>query len=251
MKLTSKTAIILCALCLSAPLREASAAQYSKLAIVTTAKQAGKWELVKSWIEQAGLTDEWQAAAYFSDDYPLFADITNRVVSSGVATKAEIDAFLAAARDNSPDALVANAYAEDMKTENGRAKWHGGKPSYAYSTNETERAIYRIETYPDGFTFSARASRPFFTPEEQAERARNLLNAAERRAKFYEGLLLRRAELAAQCAAYEAAPAASNRTEYARWIINLQQTERSIAIYERSVTNQTTVVVTPETSRSE
>ena len=246
MKLTSKTAIILCALCLSAPLREASAAQYSKLAIVTTAKQAGKWELVKSWINEAGLTDEWQAAAYFSDDYPLFADITNRIVSSGVATKAEIDAFLAAARDLSPDALVANAYAEDMKTESGRAKWHGGKPAYTYSTNVTERAIYRIETYPDGYTFSAKSSRRYLTPEEQAERARNKLNAASRKAAFYEGLKSRRALLVAKCAAYEAAPAASNRMEYARWLINLQQTERSIAIYERSVTNETTVVVTPE-----
>ena len=246
MKLTSKTAIILCALCLSAPLREASAAQYSKLAIVTTAKQAGKWELVKSWINEAGLTDEWQAAAYFSDDYPLFADITNRVVTSGVATKAEIDAFLAAARDLSPDALVRNAYAEDMKTEGGRAKWHGGKPSYTYSTNETERAIYRIETYPDGYTFSEETSRKYLTPEEQAERAKNKLRAAERKAKLYEELLNRRAKLAAQCAAYEAAPAASNRTVYAKWVIALQQTERSIAIYERSVTNQTTVVVTPE-----
>ena len=232
MKLTSKTAIILCALCLSAPLREASAAQYSKLAIVTTAKQAGKWELVKSWINEAGLADEWQAAAYFSDDYPLFADITNRVVTSGVATKAEIDAFLAAARDNSPDALVRNAYAEDMKRESGRAKWHGGKPAYAYSTNETERAIYRIETYPDGYTFSEKTSRKYLTPE--------------RKAKFYEELLNRRAKLAAQCAAYEASPVQSNRTDYAKWVIALQQTERSIAIYERSVTNETTVVVTPE-----
>lgn len=246
MKLTSKTAIILCALCLSAPLHEASAVQYSKLAIVTTAKQAGKWELVKSWIEHEGLTDEWQAAAYFSDDYPLFADITNRVVSSGVATKAEVDAFLAAARDNSPDALVANAYAKDMKTEKGRARWHGGRPSYAYSTNKTERAIYRIETYPDGYTFSEKASRKYLTPEEQAERARNKLKAADRRAKFYEGLKQRRALLAAKCAAYEAAPVQSNRTDYAKWVIALQQTERSIAIFERSVTNETTVVVTPE-----
>ena len=118
--------------------------------------------------------------------------------------------------------------------------YHGGKPSYAYSTNETERAIYRIETYPDGFTFSERASRPFFTPEEQAERARNRLHAAERKAKFYEELLNRRAKLAAQCAAYEASPVQSNRTDYAKWVIALQQTERSIAIYERSVTNETT-----------
>lgn len=245
MRHTIARAIILCA-ALVAAAQASAATHYSKLAIVTTAKQAGKWDAVKAWIESAGLTDEWQAATYFTDDYPLFVQATNQVVASGVATQAEVDAFLAAARDNSPDALIANAYAADMHTQIGRAKWHGGEPIYTYATNMEERAVYLIETYPDGYERRQRSHKAVLTPEEQALRAAAKAKAAQRQAEFLANLKLRRAVLAQKCADYEAAPVVSNRMDYARWLIDMQQLDRSIELYERSRTNTTTVVVRPQ-----
>ena len=148
------------------------AAQYSKLGIITAAKSAGKWDVLKSWISTAGYTDEWQAAAFFSDQYPAFEQITNAVVASGVATAQEVEAILAAARDTAPDALLSTAYAHDMKSGAGRARWHGGNPVSEYHTNETTRIIERIDIYPDGWEYTDPASiRKALTPEEAAARA--------------------------------------------------------------------------------
>lgn len=159
-----------------------SAAHYSKLGIVTAAKAAGKWEVAKAWIVAAGYADEWQAAAYFSDDYPLFAQITNQVVVSGLATDDEVRAFLAAARDTAPDALLDAAYAHDMRSASGRARWHGGAPVSEYRTNETTRIIERVDTYPDGWTFIAPAARrKALTPEEAAARAASRRTARQAR----------------------------------------------------------------------
>ncbi len=160
----------------------ASAAQYSKLGIITAAKSAGKWEVLKSWIASAGYTDEWQAAAFFSDQYPQFAQITNAVVASGVATAQEVEAILAAARDTAPDALLAAAYAHDMKTSAGRARWHGGNPVSEYRTNETTRIIERADIYPDGWEYIDPASRrKALTPEEAAARAASRRTAKQAR----------------------------------------------------------------------
>ena len=57
----------------------ASAAQYSKLGIITAAKQAGRWPALKAWIAASGYEDEWSACSFLSDDYPAFAAITNSV----------------------------------------------------------------------------------------------------------------------------------------------------------------------------
>ena len=158
------------------------AAQYSKLGIITAAKSAGKWEALKSWIASAGYTDEWQAAAFFSDQYPQFAQITNAVVASGVATAQEVEAILAAARDTAPDALLAAAYAHDMKTSAGRARWHGGNPVSEYRTNETTRIIERADIYPDGWEYIDPASRrKALTPEEAAARAASRRTAKQAR----------------------------------------------------------------------
>lgn len=158
------------------------AAQYSKLGIITAAKSAGKWDVLKSWIATAGYTDEWQAAAFFSDQYPAFAQITNAVVASGVATAQEVDAILAVARDTAPDALLAAAYAHDMQTSAGRARWHGGNPVSEYRTNETTRIIERTDIYPDGWEYIDPASRrKALTPEEAAARAVQRRNARQRR----------------------------------------------------------------------
>ena len=159
-----------------------SAAHYSKLGIVTAAKATGKWEQVKSWIDANGYTDEWLAAAYFSDDYPLFAQVTNQVVTSGLATVSEVESFLAAARDTAPDALLPSAYAHDMQTGAGRARWHGGAPVSTYRTNEMTRIIERVDTYPDGWTFTYPASRrKALTPEEAAARAASRRTAKQAR----------------------------------------------------------------------
>ena len=158
------------------------AAQYSKLGIITAAKSAGKWDVLKSWIASAGYTDEWQAAAFFSDQYPQFAQITNAVVSSGVATAQEVEAILAAARDTAPDALLAAVYAHDMQSSAGRARWHGGNPVSEYRTNETTRIIERADIYPDGWEYIDPASRrKALTPEKAAARAASRRTAKQAR----------------------------------------------------------------------
>ena len=159
-----------------------SATQYSKLGIITAAKSAGKWDVLKSWIATAGYTDEWQAAAFFSDQYPQFAQITNAVVASGVATAQEVESILAAARDTAPDALLSAAYAHDMQSSAGRARWHGGNPVSEYRTNETTRIIERADIYPDGWEYIAPASRrKALTPEEAAARAASRRTAKQAR----------------------------------------------------------------------
>ena len=157
----------------------AHAVQYSKLGIVLAAKQAGKWEMVKSWIEQAGLVDEWQAASYFSDDYPQFAAITNQVVVSGLATRDEVDEFLAAARDTAPDALLPVKYVRDMSNDAGRRQWHGDRLAQYIITNGTQ--LVRVDLYADGYAYTNAAQRipPPIDPEA-AERARR---EAQRRAE--------------------------------------------------------------------
>ena len=175
-----------------------SAAQYSKLGIITAAKSAGKWDALKSWIASAGYVDEWQAAAFFSDQYPAFAQITNAVVASGVATALEVESILAAARDTAPDALLSAAYAHDMQSSAGRARWHGGNPVSEYRTNETTRIIERADIYPDGWEYVDPASRrKALTPEEAAARAASRRTAKERRIAFLQASIDKyRAQLA-------------------------------------------------------
>ena len=174
------------------------AAQYSKLGIITAAKSAGKWDVLKSWIASAGYVDEWQAAAFFSDQYPAFVQITNAVVASGVATAQEVEAILAAARDTAPDALLAAAYAHDMQSSAGRARWHGGNPVSEYRTNETTRIIERADIYPDGWEYIDPASRrKALTPEEAAARAASRRTAKEMRIAFLQASIDKyRAQLA-------------------------------------------------------
>ena len=219
----------------------AQAVHYSKLGIITAAKAAGKWDMVKAWIEQAGYTDEWQAAAYFSDDYPLFATITNQVVVSGLATRAEVDAFLALAEDKAPDALIGHVYASDSATMHGRAKWHGGMPTIGFSTNETTRIIESVETYPDGFVFVDPAKRRrYLTPEEEAERylarqARQLGSLADR----IDALRALIAELEVK------KNNGTNELESAHAIIQLAAKRKTLARLEATQTNVVNVVVGP------
>lgn len=73
--------------------------RYSKLKIIVAAKQAGKWQAVKSFIASNDLTDEWNACMYIEDGNPYFVNATNLVVTSGIASDDDVKRFLAAAID--------------------------------------------------------------------------------------------------------------------------------------------------------
>ena len=138
--------LMLCALAFAA--FSLSAVQYSKLALIMAAKTAGKWGDFKSFIASAGLTDEWLACDYLSDDFPQFAEITNAVVSSGLATGAEVAALLKAARDPAvSDALITRVYSTDMTKADGRIRWHGKVVSTVFDTNKLEK----VQTHEDGY----------------------------------------------------------------------------------------------------
>lgn len=74
--------------------------RYSKLKLIVAAKQAGKWEDVKAAIQQMGIEDEWNACQYVTSDYPAYISATNAVIKNGIATEAEVKAFMALAEDN-------------------------------------------------------------------------------------------------------------------------------------------------------
>ena len=76
-----------------------SVIRYSKLKLIVTAKAAGKWADVKAFIQKADIEDEWNACQYITSDYPAYIAATNAVVSLGVATDAEVKAFMKAAED--------------------------------------------------------------------------------------------------------------------------------------------------------
>jgi len=47
---------------------------FSKLKILAALKEAGKWVLVKAWLEEKAYYDFYLAAQEFAEDYPLFAE---------------------------------------------------------------------------------------------------------------------------------------------------------------------------------
>lgn len=73
--------------------------RYSKLKLIIAAKQAGKWETLKAAIKQMGLEDEWNACQFVTSDYPAYIAATNIVVREGIATEAEVQAFMKLAED--------------------------------------------------------------------------------------------------------------------------------------------------------
>ena len=228
--------VLTMAAALTSPM-DASAVHYSKLGIIVAAKSAGKWADLKGWIEQAGYSDEWHAAAFFSDEYPAFAQITNAVVVSRVATCAEVDSILAAARDTAPDALLEAAYARDMMSREGRRRWHGSFRS-RFETNAVERTIRRIDTYEDGYEHIEQPSQRYYTPEEMAERVAN------RRPKAT--LEDRIAALNVRIAALEQKRNnGTNELEVAHAVIALAAARKTLARLEAARTNEVTVVHTP------
>jgi hypothetical protein len=74
--------------------------KYSKLKLINAAKAAGKWADLKSAIQAMDLEDEWQACQFITSDYPAYVAATNAVVSRGIASAAEVEAFMKLAEDN-------------------------------------------------------------------------------------------------------------------------------------------------------
>ena len=141
-----KKLVFVVSVCLSAMLAEAT--QYSKLALITAAKQAGRWDALKAWIASADLQDEFQNCVYLSDEYPQFAAITNAIVSSGAATSQEVAAILSASKDPAvADALLRRVYDKDMGSPNGRVKWHGAVTNTVFDTN----ALVKVQYHADGY----------------------------------------------------------------------------------------------------
>ena len=152
-----KKLVFVVSVCLSAMLAEAT--QYSKLALITAAKQAGRWDALKAWIASAGLQDEFQNCVYLSDEYPQFAAITNAIVSSGAATSQEVAAILAASQDPAvADALLRRVYDKDMGSPNGRVKWHGAVTNTVFDTNALVKVQYHADGYVHRQSFSSAAA---------------------------------------------------------------------------------------------
>jgi hypothetical protein len=73
--------------------------RYSKLKLILAAKSAGKWADVKAFIKSADMEDEWNACQFIASTHPAYIAATNMVISSGIATAAEVCAFMKAAED--------------------------------------------------------------------------------------------------------------------------------------------------------
>ncbi|MBR3086330.1 MAG: hypothetical protein IKH04_08000 [Kiritimatiellae bacterium] len=152
-------------------------AHYSKLGIVTAARQMGKLEAMNTWIQNAGYWDEWLACQVFSDDYPGFAAITNAVVASGLATAEEIAAVLVA---SSVEATTERIVLMIEGDRNLREKYHGGRIGQYIVENEEGRLI-RVDLYADSSVWTnghTIAGRILEDPEAEAKRLARL--AAER-----------------------------------------------------------------------
>lgn len=74
--------------------------KYSKLKLIIAAKAAGKWADVKAAIQAMDLEDEWQACQFITSDYPAYVAATNAVITRGIASEAEVKAFMKIAEDN-------------------------------------------------------------------------------------------------------------------------------------------------------
>ena len=185
----------------------ASATQYSKLRLITAAKEAGKWPALKSWIESAGYWDEWLVCDYLSDEYEIFPAVTNAVVTSGVATLAEVESLLEASRDKAPDALLPVVYGRDIQSDGGRVKWHGSRIGQ-YEIDMGDGTYRLVQLYADGFAYT-NAAKIIHRDDPEAEAKRRA--EAERRRQEYERAHLH-ADVAAILAARRAAAATTNET---------------------------------------
>lgn len=152
-----KKIVFAVSVCLASMIAEAT--QYSKLALITAAKQAGRWADLKGWIVSAGLMDEFQNCVYISDEYPQFAAITNAIVSAGAASAEDVVAMLSASKDPAvADALLRRVYDKDMGSPAGRVKWHGSVTNVVFDTNALVKVQYHADGYVHRQSFSSAAA---------------------------------------------------------------------------------------------
>ena len=176
-----KKLVFVVSICLTAILAEAT--QYSKLALITAAKKVGRWDALKAWIASADLQDEFQNCAYLSDDYPQFAAITNSIVSSGAATAQEVAAILAASKDTAvAEALLRHVYEKDMRTSEGRVKWHGAVTNVIFDTNALGKVQYHADGYVHRQSFGSAAAMGIDERVSAAER-KNWIEAHKKKAE--------------------------------------------------------------------
>lgn len=168
---------------LAASTLAASAAQYSKLGIVSAVKRLGRVERMNAWIQAAGYWDEWLACQVFADDYPGFDAITNAVVASGLVTGAEAEAILDESRIEKSGPAEIDALL--LLVENNkklREQFHGGRIGTYVVTNDSGRLV-RVDLYADGNFWTngvAEAVRALADPEAEAKRLAALAEERER-----------------------------------------------------------------------
>lgn len=127
-----------------------TATQYSKLKIITAAKELQRWDGLKAWIQQSGYYDEWLVCQYLSDEHPAVPVLTNALVSSGILTAQELGTILNKSKDTSiPDAVLIGKYTRDVKSKSGRVAWHGKRTDWKEDVN----TLTVTEIYEDGTKF--------------------------------------------------------------------------------------------------
>ena len=67
---------------------------FSKLKLVAALKEADKWVLVKTWIEERGYWDYYLAAHNFREDNPLFAEALAAIKNYARMSDADAEAIL-------------------------------------------------------------------------------------------------------------------------------------------------------------
>ena len=158
----------------------ATATQYSKLKIITAAKELQRWDGLKAWIQQSGYYDEWLVCKYLSDEHPAVPVLTNALVSSGILTAQELGTILNKSKDTSiPEAVLIGKYTRDVKSERGRVAWHGKRTDW----KEDVDTLTVTEIYEDGTKFisSFEIVKPQSTESRLALQAKKDKEAQEKR----------------------------------------------------------------------
>ena len=73
---------------------ETKARVFSKLKLVAALKEADKWVLVKTWIEERGLWDYYLAAQNFREDNEMFSNALAAIKSYARMTDEDAEAIL-------------------------------------------------------------------------------------------------------------------------------------------------------------
>ena len=77
-----------------APAPETKPRVFSKLKLVAALKEADKWVLVKTWIEERGLWDYYLAAQNFREDNEMFSDALAAIKSYARMSDEDAEAIL-------------------------------------------------------------------------------------------------------------------------------------------------------------